>query len=46
MADDREKPQRTAEKSVEAPQSETKAPPRETENPGEGEFMFSDWALI
>ena len=46
MADDRKQPEKPVSKSVSVPPAETEKDRKVTDNPGEGEYMFTDWALI
>ena len=46
MADDREKPEEPKTVRSEPPRPVKERDRKVTENPGEGEYMFRDWALI
>jgi len=46
MADDTEKPEVPVVQPVPQPRARDEKNRKETDNPGEGAYMFSDWALI
>jgi len=46
MADEREKPEVPEEGRPETPRAVKERDRKVTDNPGEGEHMFRDWALI
>jgi len=46
MADEREKPEVPEERRPETPRAVKERDRKVTDNPGEGEHMFRDWALI
>ncbi|MDJ1009619.1 MAG: hypothetical protein QNJ13_17545 [Paracoccaceae bacterium] len=46
MADERKPPEEPVATPVPAPRAEAEKDRKITDNPGEGEYMFKDWALI
>lgn len=46
MADDTAKPEGPVVQPVPQPRERDEKKPKDTDNPGEGAYMFSDWALI